>query len=77
MGRMVPTVLGMVAEMERGFIRGRQRAEKAKGVSQGPPGDVCLQTLPFVDSSLTISARRRKHLAQHTVGGASNRGSHL
>jgi hypothetical protein len=62
-GRMV-TVLGMVAEMERGFIRGRQRAEKAKGVSQGPPGDVCLQTLPFVDSSLTISARRRKHLAQ-------------
>ena len=47
MGRMVLTVLGMVAEMERGFIRGRQRAEKAKGVSQGPPGDVCLQTLPF------------------------------
>ena len=25
-----------------------------------------LQTLPFVESSLTISARRRKHLAQHT-----------
>jgi DNA invertase Pin-like site-specific DNA recombinase len=36
MGRMVLTVLGMVAEMELGFIRDRQRAgidaAKAKGV---------------------------------------------
>ena len=36
MGRMVLTVLGMVAEMELGFIRDRQRAgidaAKAKGI---------------------------------------------
>ncbi len=42
MGRMVLTVLGMVAEMELGFIRDRQRAgidaAKAKGDLQGPPG---------------------------------------
>jgi DNA invertase Pin-like site-specific DNA recombinase len=41
MGRMVPTVLGMVAEMELGFIRDRQRAgidaAKAKGVYTGRP----------------------------------------
>ena len=39
MGRMVLTVLGMVAEMELGFIRDRQRAgieaAKAKGVYKG------------------------------------------
>ena len=39
MGRMVLTVLGMVAEMELGFIRDRQRAgidaAKAKGVYRG------------------------------------------
>ena len=42
MGRMVLTVLGMVAEMELGFIRDRQRAgidaAKAKGDLQGPSG---------------------------------------
>ncbi len=41
MGRMVLTVLGMVAEMELGFIRERQRAgieaAKAKGVYKGRP----------------------------------------
>jgi DNA invertase Pin-like site-specific DNA recombinase len=41
MGRMVLTVLGMVAEMELGFIRDRQRAgieaAKAKGVYKGRP----------------------------------------
>ncbi len=41
MGKMVLTVLGMVAEMELGFIKERQRAgieqAKAKGVYQGRP----------------------------------------
>jgi len=41
MGRMVLMVLGMVAEMELGFIRDRQRAgidaAKAKGVYKGWP----------------------------------------
>src|ERR1700722_9147974 len=41
MGRMVLTVLGMVAEMELGFIRDRQRAgidaAKEKGVYKGRP----------------------------------------
>ena len=41
MGRMVLTVLGMVAEMEVGFIRDRQRAgieaAKANGVYKGRP----------------------------------------
>jgi DNA invertase Pin-like site-specific DNA recombinase len=41
MGRMVPTVLGMVAEKELGFIRDRQRAgidaAKAKGIYKGRP----------------------------------------
>jgi DNA invertase Pin-like site-specific DNA recombinase len=41
MGRMVITVLGMVAEMELGFIRDRQRAgieaAKAEGVYKGRP----------------------------------------
>lgn len=41
MGRMVLTVLGMVAEMELGFIKERQRAgidaAKAKGIYKGRP----------------------------------------
>lgn len=41
LGKMVLTVLGMVAEMERGFIRDRQRAgidkAKAEGVYKGRP----------------------------------------
>ena len=41
MGKMVLTMLGMVAEMELGFIRERQRvgieAAKAKGVYKGRP----------------------------------------
>jgi DNA invertase Pin-like site-specific DNA recombinase len=41
MGKMVLTVLGMVAEMELGFIRDRQRAgidaAKAKGIYKGRP----------------------------------------
>ena len=41
MGRMVLTVLGMVAEMELGLIRDRQRASidaaKGKGIYKGRP----------------------------------------
>ena len=41
MGRMALTVLGMVAEMELGFIRDRQRAgidaAKLKGIYKGRP----------------------------------------
>ncbi len=41
MGRMVLTVLGMVAEMELGFLRDRQRAgidaAQAKGIYKGRP----------------------------------------
>jgi DNA invertase Pin-like site-specific DNA recombinase len=41
MGRMVLTVLGMVAEMELSFIRDRQRAgidaARAKGIYKGRP----------------------------------------
>jgi DNA invertase Pin-like site-specific DNA recombinase len=41
MGRMALTVLGMVAEMQLGFIRDRQRAgidaAKAKGIYKGRP----------------------------------------
>ena len=41
MGRMVLTVLGMVAAMELGFIRDRQRAgidaAKLKGIYKGRP----------------------------------------
>jgi hypothetical protein len=41
MGKLVPTVLGMVAEMELGFIKDRQRAgieaARAKGVYKGRP----------------------------------------
>ncbi len=41
MGRMVLTVLGVVAETELGFIRDRQRAGidagKAKGIYKGRP----------------------------------------
>jgi DNA invertase Pin-like site-specific DNA recombinase len=41
MGRMVLTALGMVAEMELGFIRDRQPARidaaKAKGIYKGRP----------------------------------------
>ena len=44
MGRMVLTVLGMVAEMEHGFIKERQKAgieaAKAKGVYKGRPVSV-------------------------------------
>jgi DNA invertase Pin-like site-specific DNA recombinase len=44
MGRMVVTVLGMVAEMELGFIHERQRAgieaAKAKGIYKGRPAKV-------------------------------------
>ena len=35
MGRMVLTVLGMVAEMELGFIRGREGAGIEVAVAQG------------------------------------------
>jgi DNA invertase Pin-like site-specific DNA recombinase len=54
MGRMVLTVLGMVAEMELGFIRDRQRAgidaAKAKGVYKGRP--------PTFDHARIIALRK-------------------
>jgi DNA invertase Pin-like site-specific DNA recombinase len=54
MGRMVLTVLGMVAEMELGFIRDRQRAgidvAKAKGVYKGRP--------PTFDRARIINLRK-------------------
>jgi DNA invertase Pin-like site-specific DNA recombinase len=44
MGRMVLTVLGMVAEMELGFIKERQKAgiekAKAEGVYRGRPAKI-------------------------------------
>jgi DNA invertase Pin-like site-specific DNA recombinase len=44
MGKMVMTVLGMVAEMELGFIRDRQRAgieaAKVRGVYKGRPASI-------------------------------------
>jgi len=44
MGKMVLTVLGMVSEMELGFIKDRQRAgiekAKAKGVYKGRPSSL-------------------------------------
>lgn len=44
MGRMILTVLGMVAEMELGFIKERQRAgiekAKAEGVYKGRPAKI-------------------------------------
>src|SRR3984885_2200028 len=53
-GRMVLTVLGMVAEMELGFIRDRQRAgidaAKAKGVYKGRP--------PTFDRARIVSLRK-------------------
>jgi DNA invertase Pin-like site-specific DNA recombinase len=54
MGRMVLTVLGMVAEMELGFIRDRQRvgidAAKAKGIYKGRP--------PTFDRARIVSLRK-------------------
>jgi DNA invertase Pin-like site-specific DNA recombinase len=54
MGKMVLTVLGMVAEMELGFIRDRQRtgieAAKAKGVYRGRP--------PSFDHERILAMRR-------------------
>ena len=54
MGKMVLTVLGMVAEMELGFIRDRQRtgieAAKAKGVYKGRP--------PSFDHERILAMRR-------------------
>jgi DNA invertase Pin-like site-specific DNA recombinase len=54
MGRVVLTVLGMVAEMELGFIRDRQRAgidaAKAKGFTRAAP--------PLSIAALSLCARR-------------------
>lgn len=50
MGKMVLSVLGMVAEMEVGFIRDRQRtgieAAKARGVYKGRPVTRVMLTSP-------------------------------
>ena len=55
MGRMVLTVLGMVAEMELGFIRDRQRAGidagKAMGIYKGRPATF--------DRARTVSWRKQ------------------
>jgi DNA invertase Pin-like site-specific DNA recombinase len=65
MGRMVLTVLGMVAEMELGFIKERQRTgieeAKAKGVYRGRPPSLSHSTIREMHRSglgVTEIARR-------------------
>jgi DNA invertase Pin-like site-specific DNA recombinase len=57
MGTMVLTVLGMVSEMELGFIRERQRAgieaAKAKGVYKGRP--------PTIDAAAVAALKAEGH----------------
>jgi DNA invertase Pin-like site-specific DNA recombinase len=64
MGRMVLTVLGMVAEMELGFIRDRQRAgidaAKAKGIYKGRP--VTFDRARIVSLRNTCSAENLRRL---------------
>ena len=61
MGRMVLTVLGMVAEMELGFIRDRQRAgidaAKAKGVYKGRPATFDRARIAALSQHLPSDAR--------------------
>ena len=62
MGRVVLTVLGMVAEMELGFIRDRQRAgieaAKAMGVFKGRP------------ATFDIVALRKEGMGATEIAGA-------
>jgi DNA invertase Pin-like site-specific DNA recombinase len=64
MGRMVLTVLGMVAEIELGFIRDRQRAgidaAKAKGIYKGRP----------VTSTARIVALRKEGMGATEIASA-------
>lgn len=59
MGRMVITVLGMVADMELKFIRDRQRAgieaAKDKGVYKGRRKSVSLQTKALLRPRLPVT----------------------
>jgi DNA invertase Pin-like site-specific DNA recombinase len=64
MGRMVVTVLGMVAEMELGFIHERQRAgieaAKAKGIYKGRPAKVDHQRIMELRKQLWGRLRLRR-----------------
>jgi len=65
MGKMVLTVLGMVAEMELGFIKERQRtgieAAKSRGVYKGRPQSVDYDAiLRLKEEGLGISAIARE-----------------
>jgi DNA invertase Pin-like site-specific DNA recombinase len=55
MGRMVLTVLGMVAEMELGFIRDRQRA----GIDAKGEGDLQGSPCHFRSRTHRVAAQRR------------------
>ncbi|MGO8738793.1 recombinase family protein [Rhodoblastus sp.] len=65
MGKMVLTVLGMVAEMELGFIKERQRtgieAAKAKGVYKGRP--------------VTLDHEKVRQLAKNGLGATAIAGA--
>jgi DNA invertase Pin-like site-specific DNA recombinase len=74
-GKMVLTVLGMVAEMEVGFIRERQRAgieaAKAKGVYKGRP--VTLDHAKIIDLHKKAMAPRRSPRPWDAPGARSIR----
>jgi DNA invertase Pin-like site-specific DNA recombinase len=74
-GKMVLTVLGMVAEMEVGFIRERQRAgieaAKAKGVYKGRP--VTLDHSKMIELHKRVTAPRRSPRPSDALVGRSIR----
>jgi DNA invertase Pin-like site-specific DNA recombinase len=73
MGRMVLTVLGMVAEMELGFIRDRQRAgidaAKVKGVYKGRPA---ISIEPASSPCATKGWAPRRSLGPSGASGATS-----
>jgi DNA invertase Pin-like site-specific DNA recombinase len=73
MGRVVLTVLGMVAEMELGFIRDRQRAgieaAKAKGIYTGRPATF--------DRARIVSLRKQGMGARDRQGRRMQEGERL
>jgi DNA invertase Pin-like site-specific DNA recombinase len=76
MGRMVVTVLGMVAEMELGFIRDRQRAgidtAKAKGLYKGRPATFDrARIVALRGSRLSVQAHARGSIRTERVSGRS------
>ena len=83
MGRMILTVLGMVAEMELGFIRDRQRAgidtAKAKGLYKGRPATFDrARIVALRGSRLSVQAHARGSacpgLRVHSSGNRYNAG---